>query len=66
MLSHIDVHDYGGSAMGTISPDTGINITGRYTNVGKTGQAFIGIGPEADGIKFREVLHTAISMALIK
>jgi hypothetical protein len=57
LLSHIDVHDYAGSAMGTIVPDTGMNITGRYTNAVKTGQAFIGIGTDQNGNKFREVLR---------
>jgi hypothetical protein len=61
LLSHIDIHDYAGSAMGTISPDTGMNITGRYTNAVKTGQAFIGIGTDPNGIKFREVLHEAMN-----
>ncbi len=60
LLSHIDIHDYAGSAMGTISPDTGMNITGRYTNAVKTGQAFIGIGTDQNGIKFREVLQAAM------
>jgi hypothetical protein len=60
LLSHIDIHDYAGSAMGTITPDTGLNITGRYTNAVKTGQAFIGLGADANGIKFREVLHAAV------
>jgi hypothetical protein len=61
LLSHIDIHDYAGSAMGTISPDTGMNITGRYTNAVKTGAAFIGIGTDQNGIKFREVLHEAMN-----
>jgi hypothetical protein len=60
LLSHIDIHDYAGSAMGTITPDTGLNITGRYTNAVKTGQAFIGIGADQNGIKFREVLREAV------
>ena len=60
LLSHIDIHDYAGSAMGTIAPDTGMNISGRYTNAVKTGQAFIGIGTDQNGIKFREVLHEAM------
>ena len=63
LLSHIDIHDYAGSAMGTISPDTGMNITGRYTNAVKTGQAFIGIGADELGIKFRQVLHEAMQKA---
>jgi hypothetical protein len=63
LLTHIDIHDYAGSAMGTISPDTGMNITGRYTNAVKTGQAFIGIGADELGIKFRQVLHEAMNKA---
>jgi hypothetical protein len=61
LLTHIDIHDYAGSAMGTISPDTGMNITGRYTNAVKTGQAFIGIGADEVGIKFRHVLHEVMN-----
>ncbi|MCX6069124.1 MAG: hypothetical protein NT121_25840 [Chloroflexi bacterium] len=60
LLSHIDIHDYAGSAMGTIAPDSGMNVTGRYTNAIKTGQAFIGIGTDPNGVKFREVLLDAM------
>ena len=63
LLTHIDIHDFAGSAMGAIAPDTGMNITGRYTNAVKTGQAFIGIGADEVGIKFRQVLHEAMHKA---
>jgi hypothetical protein len=66
LLSHIDIHDYARSAMGTISPDTGMNITGRYTNAVKTGAAFIGIGTDQNGIKFREVLHDVMKKVVSK
>jgi len=66
LLSHIDIHDYAGSAMGTISPDTGVNVTGRYTNAVKTGQAFIGIGTDQSGVKFREVLLGAMKKVASK
>jgi hypothetical protein len=52
--------------MGAIAPDTGLNITGRYTNAVKTGQAFIGLGADPNGIKFREVLHEARQKAANK
>jgi len=63
LLTHIDVRDFAGSAMGTIAPDTGMNVSGRYTNAVKTGQAFIGIGADEVGIKFRQVLHEAMNKA---
>lgn len=66
LLTHIDIHDFAGSAMGAIAPDTGMNVTGRYTNAVKTGQAFIGIGADDVGNKFRQVLHEAMNKAANK
>ena len=45
------------------SPDTGLNVTGQYTDVNKTGMTFIAIGNEPDGKKFRETLQDAIAKA---
>jgi hypothetical protein len=66
MLKQIEIHDYASSAMGTISPDTGMNVTGRYSDVSKTGQAFIGVGMDAAGIKFRATLQDAMNTASSK
>jgi hypothetical protein len=66
LLTRIDIHDFAGSAMDAIAPDTGMNVSGRYTNAVKTGQAFIGIGADEVGIKFRQVLREAMNKAVRK
>ena len=65
-LKHIDVHDFADSAMYAISPDLGLNITGRYTNHNQTGQVFIGLASGSSGQKFRDMLHKAIEAIKIK
>lgn len=66
LLTRIDIRDFAGSAMDAIAPDTGMNVSGRYTNAVKTGQAFIGIGADEVGVKFRQVLHEAMQKATNK
>jgi hypothetical protein len=62
-LKHIDVRDYRTTASYAITPDQGLNITGRYINKNKTGITFIVLGSEPDGQKFRQVLQEARSKA---
>lgn len=59
-LKHIDVRDYRETASYAVSPDHGLNITGRYTDRNRTGLTFIGLGSDADGQKFRLALEEAI------
>jgi hypothetical protein len=47
-------------AMYRVKPDSGMNITGRYTDVTRQGQSFIGLGSDPAGEKFRQVLQHAI------
>lgn len=63
LLRHIDVQDFENTAMYQVNPDSGINISGRYTDVTKQGQAFIGLGTDPAGEKFRRVLQHAIQKA---
>ena len=63
-LRQIDVRDYETTAMNAISPDLGLNITGRYTDRNKTGMSFIVLGSGPDGQKFRHVLKDAIKKVL--
>jgi len=63
LLRNIDVQDFENTAMYQVNPDSGMNITGRYTDVTKQGQAFIGLGTDPDGEKFRQVLQHAIQKA---
>ena len=63
LLRNIDVQDFENTAMYKVNPDSGMNITGRYTDVTKQGQAFIGLGTDPAGEKFRQVLQHAIQKA---
>jgi hypothetical protein len=60
LLRNIDAQDFENTAMYQVNPDSGMNITGRYTDVTKHGQAFIGLGTDPAGEKFRQVLQHAI------
>lgn len=62
-LKHIEVRDYGTTASYAITPDQGLNITGRYTDKNKTGITFIVLGSEPAGQEFRQVLKEARSKA---
>jgi len=59
-LKHIDVRDYETTASYGITPDQGLNVTGRYTDKNKTGITFIMLDSEADGHRFRKVLKEAL------
>ena len=63
LLRNIDVQDFENTAMYQVNPDSGMNITGRYTDVTKQGQSFIGLGSDPAGEKFRQVLQHAIQKA---
>ena len=63
LLRNIDVQDFENTAMYQIKPDSGMNITGRYTDVTKQGQAFLALGTDPAGEKFRQVLQHAIQKA---
>lgn len=63
LLRNIEVQDFENTAMYRVNPDSGMNIVGRYTDVTKQGQSFIGLGPDPAGEKFRQVLQHAIQKA---
>lgn len=62
-LRNIGAQDFENTAMYKVKPDSGMNITGRYTDVTKLGRSFIGIGPDPDGKKFRQMLQHSIQIA---
>jgi len=63
LLRNIDMQDFENSAMFRVNPDTGINISARYSDVTKQGQSFIGLGSDPAGEKFRLALQHAIQRA---
>ena len=62
-LRKIESRDYESTAMFAIVPNHGLNITGRYTDVNKTGMTFISLGSEPDGQNFRQILKEALKKA---
>jgi len=63
LLRNIDAHDFENTAMYKVKPDSGMTITGRYTDVTKQGQSFIGLGSDPAGEKFRQILQHSIQKA---
>jgi len=63
LLRNIDTQDFENTAMYQVKPDSGMNVSGRYTDATKQGQSFIGLGPDPAGEKFRQVLQHAIQKA---
>ena len=63
LLRNINMRDYEETSSGSIMPNQGLNITGRYTDVNQTGITFISLGTEADGKNFRVILKDAIKKA---
>lgn len=59
-LTQIEMRDYESTTMFGVIPDSGINITGRFSNSKQTGQLFIGLDSGPTGKKFRELLREAI------
>jgi len=64
LLHQIEARNYETTAMFAILPNQGLNITGRYTDVNKTGMTFISLGSEPDGQNFRQVLKGALNKAV--
>ena len=63
LLRNIGTQDFEDTAMYQVKPDSGMNISGRYTDVTKQGLSFIGLGSDPTGEKFRQVLQHAIQKA---
>jgi hypothetical protein len=59
-LDQIDMSEYRSTTRYRISPDQGLNITGRFPDKNRTGITFIALEAKADGQKFRRVLDEAL------
>ena len=59
-LDQIEMRDYERTAMFNIIPDSGVNITGQYSDSSQTGQLFLALDSEPAGTRFRELLREAI------
>jgi hypothetical protein len=59
-LTQIEMRDYESTTMFGIVPDSGVNLTGRFSDASQAGQLFIALDPGLAGKKFRELLREAI------
>lgn len=62
-LADIVVEDHEKSAFARMVPDTGVHITGQATGATESGTSFIGLGKDAAGEKFKEMLIRAVQEA---
>lgn len=62
-LVDIVVEDYEKSAFYKMIPDTGVHITGLATGATEGGMNFLGLGRDAAGEKFKQMLIQAVQAA---
>lgn len=54
-LSDVTIQDYAQSSFAKLIADTGLNVSGRFTDVSENLTTFIGLDDSAVGEKFREI-----------
>ena len=62
-LKDILVQDYAQTEFAKVIPDSGMNVTGKFTDVSENSTAFIGLGEGATGDKFKETVIKAVQDA---
>ena len=59
-LNDVVVQDYSQTEFAKMIPDSGINVSGKLTNVSENSTAFIGLDESETGDKFRETVIKAV------
>ena len=60
-LREVQVQDYEKSELYRLVPDSGLNITGLFTNATTPASSFIGLGQEPAAQKFRTILKETVA-----
>lgn len=63
LLSDIVVQDYAQTQFAKMIPDSGINVTGRFTDTSENISVFMSLGNETAGIRFKEIVIKAVQDA---
>ena len=63
-LKDVVVQDYAQTGFAKMVPDSGIEVSGRFTDVAENTSAFIGLDENAAGRKFKEVVIKAAQNAM--
>lgn len=62
-LIHITVQDYAQTPFVKMVPDSGVQVSGMFTDASESASAFIGLEENAAGHKFRQILIKAAADA---
>lgn len=62
-LAEVVIQDYAMTQMGRMVPDTGVEVSGSFTDVHERASAFIGLDDGSAGRKFKEVVLKALQEA---
>lgn len=62
-LSGITVEDYEKSGFAKMIPDSGMNVSGRFTDASEAGLTFLPLGKDSAGEKFKAMLIEAAQKA---
>jgi len=62
-LVNIVAQDYSQSKFGKMVPDTGVQITGSFTDVSENGNAFIGLDTSMSAMKFMDLIIKSVQDA---
>lgn len=63
LLSDIVVQDYAETQFARMVPDSGIQVSGRFTDVSENASAFIGLEENAAGKRFKDLVISAVQDA---
>jgi hypothetical protein len=62
-LIHVTVQDYAQTPFAKMVPDSGVEVSGMFTDASESASAFIGLEENAAGQKFRQILIKAAADA---
>jgi hypothetical protein len=62
-LANIVIEDYEKSSLYKMMPDSGVNVTGQVTGAAEGGTSFLGLGRDAAGEKFKQILIQSVQEA---
>jgi hypothetical protein len=63
LLTNIVVRDYAHTPFAKMIPDSGIEVSGKFTDVAENGSAFIGLEDNAVGERFKATVIEAVQNA---
>ena len=65
LLLDIVVQDYAQTPFAKMVPDSGLNVSGKFTDVSENGSAFIGLDESPAARRFKETVIDAVQIAKI-